>query len=83
MTRRQRQITQIGRKCKRLGITHQKIADEANPPVSRPMVTLVFLNRAVSANVIGAALRLIAKAENGQNEPAPDPQGLVRDESIH
>ncbi len=62
MTRRQ--IAQIQRKCKRLGITHQAIATEAH--VTRPMVSLVFLHRAKSQNVLDAAGRLIAKAENGQ-----------------
>lgn len=59
-----RQITQICRKCKRLGITHLAIAAEAN--VTRPMVSLVFLHRATSRNVTDAALRLIAKSEDGQ-----------------
>lgn len=63
MTRRQ--IAQIQRKCKRLGITHKAIAAEAN--VTRPMVSLVFLNRATSKNVLDAAGRLIAKhSGNGQ-----------------
>lgn len=62
MTRRE--ISRIQRKCKRLGITHRDIAVEAN--VTRPMVSLVFLHRATSRNVLDAAGRLIAKAENGQ-----------------
>ena len=61
-----RELTQIQRKCKRLGISYRAIAVEAS--VTRPMVSLVFLRRATSRNVTDAALRLITKFENGQQD---------------
>ena len=67
MTRRE--IARMKAKCKRLGISHRAIALEAG--VTRPMVSLVFLHRAISRNVVDAALRLLAqhvgKDGNGQS----------------
>lgn len=61
MTRKQ--IAQIKRKCKRLGITHQAIAKKAD--VTRPMVSMVLLKRAVSRKVLDAAFDLIAEKNDG------------------
>jgi predicted transcriptional regulator len=61
-------IDELRDACKRLRVTQQDIADEAE--VTRPMVVNVFAKRRKSRKVVEAALKLRARAERREAKKA-------------
>ncbi len=56
-----RKIARLKRAIKLAGITQQQVADAAG--VTKPTVCQVLAGRAVSANVVGTAKRLLAERQ--------------------
>ena len=61
-------LARLKRALQRAGITQQRVADAAG--VTKPSVCHVLAGRAVSANVVNTAKRLLAAHQNGAEKLA-------------